>query len=171
MKKQLSLALLSLSLLTPAVQAQEGYFGIGLGTASYSEDDFEESDTGLNLFVGFTPNENIGLEISYTDFGKQEGDYYGYDASVEVTGLGFSAVGFLPVSDNVDLFAKVGMLSWDADVELGSLYGSDDGTDLMFGFGATIKLSEQFSLRGAWDFVDLDGGDLDMLSINAQINF
>lgn len=171
MKKYLPLAFLGMSFLSNAVLAENGYFGFGVGSATYTEDDFEESDTGLNIYGGVKANQNLGLEVSYMDFGKQEGNYYGYDASVEATGIGFAAVGFLPLSDNFDLFGKVGLLAWDVDVSLGGLSGNDDGSDLLFGFGAVFQLSEQFALRGAWEFVDLDGADLDMLSINAQINF
>lgn len=171
MKKYLTLAVATTCLISSTAFAQGGYFGFGVGSATYSEDDFDETDTGLNLYGGARVNENLGLEVSYTDFGKQEGDYYGYDASVEVTGLGFSMVGYLPLSNEFDLFGKVGLMAWDADVELGPLYGSDDGTDLLFGFGATFHANEQFSLRGAWEFLDLDEGDLDMISINAQFNF
>ncbi len=171
MKNYISLTLASMFLLSPTAYAQGGYFGFGIGNATYSEDDFDESDTGFNFYGAFRANENLAVEFAYTDFGKQEGRYYGYDASVEVTGLSVSAVGFLPVSDNVDLFGKIGLMSWDADVGLGPYTGDDDGSDLLFGFGATFYLSDQFALRGAWEFVDLDEGELDMLSISAQVNF
>ncbi|MEJ2405870.1 MAG: outer membrane beta-barrel protein [Candidatus Thiodiazotropha sp.] len=110
-EKHLSLTLASMFLLSSAAYAQGGYFGFGIGNATYSEDDFDESNTGFNFYGGFRASENFGVELSYTDFGKQESNYYGYDASVEVTGLSLSAVGFLPVSDNVDLFGKIGLMS------------------------------------------------------------
>ncbi len=171
MKQHLALTMAGMFLLSPAVYAQGGYFGLGIGTATYSEADFDESDTGLNIYGGLRASENLGFELSYSDFGKPEGNYFGYNASVEVTGLGFSVVGFLPVSNNFDLFGKVGLMAWDADVTLGPVSASDDGSDLLFGFGATYHFNDQFALRGAWEFVDLDEGELDMLSINAQINF
>ena len=111
MKESLRLALLGMSFLSPAVFAQGAYLGAGFGTANYSEDNFEDSDTGFNFFGGMRFNENFGIELSYTDFGKQEDRFYGYDASVEVTGLGLSAVAFLPVSENFDLFGKLGLLT------------------------------------------------------------
>ncbi|MCU7843509.1 MAG: outer membrane beta-barrel protein [Candidatus Thiodiazotropha sp. (ex Monitilora ramsayi)] len=171
MKRYLSLALVGFCFLSTSVNAEEGYFGIGVGTGSYSEADFDESDTGLNIYGGFKAGENLGLEISYTDFGNPEGRFLGFNTSVEVTGLGFSAVGYIPVSDNFNLFGKFGLMAWDADIAVGSISGSEDGTDLLLGFGATYQISNQFALRGAWEFVDVDGGDLDMLSINAQFNF
>ncbi|MEJ2463774.1 MAG: outer membrane beta-barrel protein [Candidatus Thiodiazotropha sp.] len=171
MKKYIQIAFMGFCFLSSAVYAQSGYFGFGVGTANYSEANFDESDTGLNIYGGFLANENLGFEISYTDFGKEEGNYLGYDASVEVTGLGLSAIGFLPLSNDFNLFGKVGLMAWDADIGLGPFSDSTDGSDLLFGFGATYQISDQFSLRGAWEFVDLDEGELDMLSINAQINF
>ncbi|MCU7850579.1 MAG: outer membrane beta-barrel protein [Candidatus Thiodiazotropha sp. (ex Monitilora ramsayi)] len=148
MKKYLSLALSGICFLTTSVYAGEGYFGFGAGSSSYTEEDFDASDTGLNIYGGLKSNENLGAEISYTDFGMQEGKFHGINASVEVTGLGFSAVGILPVSDSFDVFGKVGLFFWDADIRLGSFLDGDDGADLLFGFGATNQLTDQFALRG-----------------------
>ncbi len=51
-------------ILSNAVYAQSGYFGFGVGTANHSEDHFDESDTGLNIYGGLLANETLGLEIS-----------------------------------------------------------------------------------------------------------
>lgn len=158
--------------LMPSVAfTQNGYLGIGAGPANYSEASFDESDTGFTLYGGIRIHENFALELSYTDFGKQEGDYNSLNASVEVTGLGFSALGILPINDKFDIIGKIGFISWDADVTLDSLTSSDDGTDLLYGIGAQYNINEAFTIRGVWEFVDLDEGDLDMFSINAQFNF
>lgn len=171
MKKSLRIALLGMSFLSPAVFAQGGYLGAGFGTANYTEDEFDDSDTGIKFFGGLRSGENFGVELSYLDFGKQEANFYGFDASVEITGVGVSIVGFLPINDDFELFGKAGVLAWDVDVTLDSYTASDDGSDLFLGFGASYRLAEQFAIRAEWEFVDLDGADLDMLSISAQFNF
>lgn len=99
--------------LMPSVAfTQNGYLGIGAGPANYSEASFDESDTGFTLYGGIRIHENFALELSYTDFGKQEGDYNSLNASVEVTGLGFSALGILPINDKFDIIGKIGFISW-----------------------------------------------------------
>jgi OOP family OmpA-OmpF porin len=179
--------------LSSAAFAQNAYMGIGMGLASYSESyseldtdgyfdySFDDSDTGFNIYGGLKFNEYFGFELSYTDFGKQNGsmsiyDYLYdvggiYDASLEVSGFGVSVVGFFPLSDDLNLFLKAGTFAWDVDLSVGPYSGSDDDSDLLFGFGAEYRLNDQFSLRGAWEMVDVEGADLDMLSVNAQINF
>ena len=171
MKKGLRLALLGMGFLSSAVFAQGGYLGAGFGSANYSEDNFEDSDTGLNIFGGMRFNENFALELSYMDFGKQEDSFYGYDASVEVTGLGFSVVGILPIDEKFEIFGKLGLFSWDVDVTLDSYKTSDDGSDAMIGLGAAYHINEQFDIRAEWNVIDVDGADLDMLSVGAQFNF
>jgi OOP family OmpA-OmpF porin len=180
MKKYFRVAIIGTFFLSTATFAQNGYLGFGVGSASYSEGPIDDSGTGFNIYGGYKANENFGFELQYTDFGKQEGTYTYYnntfDTTAEISGLGLSAVGFLPFSDSFDLFLKLGVFAWDIDgsienASFGSHSGSDDGSDLLFGLGAEYQLSEQFSIRGAWEMVDNEDGDLDMLSINAQLNF
>ena len=63
------------------------------------------------------------------------------------------------------------LLTWDVDVTLDSYKVSDDGSDAMFGLGVAYHLNEQFAIRAEWNVVDVDNGNLDMLSIGAQLNF
>lgn len=171
MKKQLTPAIAATFLLSSAAFAQDPYIGFGVGSATYTEGDFDESDTGFSLYGGSRLTKNFGLELSFTDFGNLEGDYNGINASAEVSGVGAAAVGYLPLNDKFDLFGKAGMMAWDADLEYGALNGNDDGTDLLYGVGAIYHANEQFSVRADWQAVDLDDGDLDMFSLNAEFHF
>jgi OOP family OmpA-OmpF porin len=152
-----------------------GYLGFGIGSANYSENSFDDSDTGFSIYGGIKANEHFGLELSYTDFGEQEGTFtffnYTYDTDVKASGLGLSVIGLLPINDNFNLFVKAGMIALGIDVGIASFSVSDDSSEPLFGFGAEYQLTDQFSLRGAWEMVDIEGADLDMLSINAQFNF
>ncbi|MGD9164703.1 MAG: outer membrane beta-barrel protein [Chromatiales bacterium] len=180
MKKQVSVAVFGTFFLSPAAFAQNGYLGIGLGSASYSAF-VDESDTGFSIYGGFKANEYFGLELQYTDFGTQLGtsDTYFklFETTVEISGLGFSGVGFLPLSPNFDLFLKAGVFAWNVDesvdstVSIGSDSDDGDGYDPLFGFGAEYQFTDHFSIRSAWETVNVEGSYIDMFSISAQLNF
>ena len=153
------------------VQA-EGYVGASVGQADIEDVD----DTSIKLFGGYRSGA-FGFEAAYHDLGKQsETDQFLGTASIEVTGIELSAAGFLAASNSFDLFGKIGLFIWDADLSLtGFPSVSDDGNDLMFGFGAQFKPSQKFSIRAEYQITEigLDGVDLDtdILSIGAALHF
>ncbi|MGD9170543.1 MAG: outer membrane beta-barrel protein [Candidatus Thiodiazotropha sp.] len=183
MKYYGSAALLGMLFLSPAAFAQNGYLGFGMGLANYSDRNsdgyldysFNDSDTGINIYGGQKINEYFALEMSYTHFGKQEGSFSfydtTYDTNVEVFGFGVSVVGFYPVSDNLNLFLKIGTFDWDVNVNIDSVSGRGNDSELLLGFGGEFRFTKKFSLRTAWEMVDIEGADLDILSVNAQFNF
>ena len=153
------------------VQAQ-GYVGASVGQADIEDVD----DTSIKIFGGYKSG-NFGFEAAYHDLGKQsETDPFLGTASIEVTGIELSAAGYLPASNSFDLFGKIGLFIWDADFSLtGFPSVSEDGNDLVFGFGAQFKPSQQFSIRAEYQITEigLDGIDLDtdILSIGAALHF
>jgi OOP family OmpA-OmpF porin len=174
MKHNVFVIVTGIYLLSSTAYAQTAYVGIGAGSARYYDNILDDTDTGLNIYGGIKFNEYFGLELSYTDFGKQEDEFtsvYTFDVSVEVVGLGFSAVGFLPISDNLGLLGKLGVIDLEADLTFDAHPESKDGSDLFYGIGAEYRLSEQFSFRSVWEIVVANRADFDMLSINAQFNF
>ena len=173
MKKIITL-LFSLVLITNTVvnhAMAAGYVGMGVGSADIEGAD----DTSTKLFGGYRKG-NGGFEVAYHDFGKQEESAFGTTASVEITALEFSGVGFASVSPTFDLFGKIGLLSWDADFSLtGFPDVSTDGSDLIFGLGAQYTPSNNISIRLEYQTssLDVNGVDLDtdVISIGAAFNF
>ncbi len=151
MKKIISTTLLA-ALLAPSLVLAQGYIG---GTLGLSDLD-GENDIGIKFFGGYRFNQNLAVEGGYTDFGTA--DDGGVDVSVD--GFEVAAVGILPMNPQIDIFGKLGILLWDADFDAGTFgSGSDDGTDLFLGFGASYNISPQLSARATWDFYDFDNGD------------
>lgn len=158
---------------------------VGIG----SNPDFAGSDVTFNFVAGWMFNQNWGLEIGYIDFGNAKDDLKLPDACAtfgcssrqwtsELKRDGFQAflVGSLPLNDSVDLYGKLGMISWDADYqgyERSELYASgfplpnqndeinnsDDGTDMAGGFGINLRTDSPFSLRADFTYYDFDDSD------------
>lgn len=158
----------------------EGYIGAGIGMTSVDIcDDLtalgatscDDEDTGMKLFGGYKFNKNIAIEGQWTDLGEVSATGPGGTATVEVDGFGVAAVGMIPLSERFGLFGKVGAFMWDASGG-GAASGTDeDGTDIMFGAGVNWNLTQKFGLRAEWERFDVDGDDVDFLSIGAQFNF
>jgi Outer membrane protein beta-barrel domain len=138
-------ALLTLPVL-PAVAADNGfYLGGSIGQANLKIDDvtdgltvtdFDGDDTAFKLIAGIRPLDWLGVEAAYVNFGEPEDTVFGQNVKADGDGISAFAVGFLPTGP-VDLFAKLGLISWDSKIS-GTF--DDDGTDLAYGVGAQFRV-------------------------------
>lgn len=148
-----------------------GYIGVGIGSADIEGVD----DTSIKIYGG-SHNTSYGFEVAYHDLGKQEESAFGLTASIEVTGIELSGVGYLPVSPTTDFFGKLGFLLWDMDLNLtGFPTASEDGSDLIYGLGVQFNTRNNFAIRLEFQATTLDvnGVDFDteILSVGATYKF
>lgn len=145
----------------PAVAAEQGpYLGFAL---SESDDDIlNETDSGFKLFGGYTLSPNLGVELAFVDLGEFS------SGNLEQDGLSVHLLGYLPVSQSFDLFGKVGFFNWE--VRASGL--TDTGTDISYGFGGEVRVSNQLAIRAEWEtYDDVSGGDVDLFSLGLSLRF
>jgi opacity protein-like surface antigen len=172
----LAAALFALPVL-PAVAADNGfYLGASVGQANlkiddltnntFEDDDFDADDLAFKLIAGIRPLDWLGVEAAYVNFGEPEDTVLGQKLKADGDGISAFAVGFLATGP-VDLFAKVGLISWDSKIS-GSF--DDDGTDLAYGAGAQFRVLG-LSIRAEYEKFDISDVDLDMVSVGVTYTF
>ena len=183
MKKTI-VAILFIALLAFAPHAlADGYLGFGIGQSSVDIDlgpqapgitaTVDDTGTAYKMFGGNKITDNFGWELGWIDFGDYniyltDGiDYINQD----VTGTAFflAAVGYLPLSESVDLLGKVGLHRWDVDFKSDSSLGfipdeSDSGTDFMFGIGLQLSDVVRVEYERYTNIGDPDGEDIDVIT-------
>lgn len=151
----------------------DGYIGAGIGQGASSDwcnvnyGACEDSATGFKLFLGGNVNQNLGAEIAYIDFGGVTDVGYNVDS----TAMTLSAVGTLPLTEQLGLFGKLGFGSWKFDA---GTKGKNTGTDLAWGMGAQFTLSNKVALRAEYESVNTGEyliGDLSITSLSALVRF
>ncbi len=163
---------------TSALAADNGiYIGGSVGQANIKErDDFtglqlDGDDTGFKAIVGIRPLDFLGFELNYVDLGRSKDTVAGVDLTADAKGIDAFAVGFLGLPF-MDLFAKAGVISWDAKVSargLGSL--SDDGQDFAWGLGAQVHFGSA-ALRAEYEKFDIgDIDDVNLISVGFTWTF
>ena len=155
-----------------ATAADNGiYIGGSIGQANVEvEDDiadFDSDDTGFKVIAGIRPLDFLGFELNYVDLGAPEEG----GVEVDATGIDAFAVGFLPLP-LVDLFAKVGVVSWDSSVSVEGVEVVDDsGEDLAYGVGAQVRFGS-IAVRAEYEIFDIDDtDDVNMLSLGLTWTF
>ncbi|MBM4221006.1 MAG: hypothetical protein FJ170_03545 [Gammaproteobacteria bacterium] len=158
---------------------------VGVG----SNPDFAGSDVTYNFVAGWMFNPYIGIEVGYIDFGQATDDLELPEAcstfrcssrqwTSELKRDGFQAflIGSLPLNDSVDLYGKLGAITWEADYqgyERSQLYasgfplppqnpeinGSRRGKDWAYGFGANLRTDSPFGLRADFTYYDFSDSD------------
>jgi hypothetical protein len=140
--------------------------------------DFSASDTSYKIIAGYRFMGFLAVEGSYVDFGRLSDSPPGTGDPVSVRadlkGLDAFAMGMLPLGI-ADIFAKVGVVSWDADIQsaIGDIihFTTDNGTDMVFGIGAQVRF-KGLAVRGEVEYFAIaDADSVYLISIGATFTF
>jgi outer membrane immunogenic protein len=176
------LAASAMMLISPESKADSGfYLGGSVGQAGIEIVDdsgiqpvtFNEDDFAWKAFGGFNfdlPVINLAVEGGYVNLGGPSGDLLG--APVEVTTDGFDVFGVVGVDlGPLGVFAKYGMISWDAEFSVDGLAEAEDGSDPAYGVGASIGLGS-VNLRAEYEVFDIaDAEDVSLVSVGIVWTF
>ena len=193
--RKLLIAILSISFfLTQSLRAEGIYVGIDYlnnkidtGVTNISSN-LDEKDTGYSLYAGMPIHENLDIEISYQDFGEASlsgvnGNQFKIGSTTyqftttatiaaEADSFGIAAKPKYKINDNITVYGKLGIHSWESTLSVNAATGSanvtEDGTDVFYGVGIQVAFNN-LSARVGYTIYDLDGEDVD--SINAGLAF
>jgi len=159
---------------TVAPAADNGiYIGAGLTQTDVEIEGLsvDDDDNGFKAIVGFRPLDWLAVEANYVDFGEATTDVGGTEVGFEAKGIDAFVVGIFDFTV-IDLFAKVGLVSWDADVSVNGVeVGSDDGTDLAYGAGIQARFGS-IGVRAEYERFDIEDTDtFDVISASVFWTF
>jgi hypothetical protein len=164
-----------------SAQADSGfYIGGSVGSALVESDnfdgdfDFDGDDFAAKIFAGYNIDAfviDLAVEGGYVDFGTPSDTVLGSEVEFDVTGWDLFALAGVELGP-VGVFAKAGMISWDADASLdGTRLASDSGTDPAYGVGARFSLWSA-EIRAEYEYFDVDStDDLSMVSVGVAWTF
>ena len=182
-----------------SLNAPAFYYGVGAGQATDTQWDesmiqdgsvssiaLEDQDTSFRLFGGVELDRNLAFEVAYVNFGQQtaEGDadgsgsYWGGGPAAvtsEVDGFDFGLVGTVPLSGDLSLLARIGVLAWEGNLtyEDPSFVDKfrDTGSDVFFGGGLEFDPDGPLAVRGEYSRYSIDGIDVDNVSVSLMYRF
>jgi OOP family OmpA-OmpF porin len=126
--------------------------GNGTGTGILAS---ESKDTAYSIYGGSYYNNNLGMELGFTDFGKISRA----GGTTKAQGFNLSLVGRLPLSPAFNLLGKVGTTYGRTNVSSvpgsGVASGSESGFGVSYGVGAEYAFNPQLSAVLQYDSHDL----------------
>lgn len=121
-----------------------------VGTSAYSK--FDNSDFAFIVALGYQFNHYLSAEFGYTSFPTSEisssSVVGGPDANIRIYGLDWALKGSLPINQQVDLFAKAGLIRMQSEGhQTGSAISTSSITRYTgeFGLGVAYNIDESLS--------------------------
>jgi hypothetical protein len=142
------------------------------------EFDYKADSTSYKIIFGYRFMGFLAVEGNYIDFGSLSDSIDTIEGTVGVNtdlkGFDASAMGMLPLGI-ADIFAKVGFVSWNADIRaaIGEIVELDtnSGTDLVFGIGAQVRF-KGLAVRAEVEYFDIaDADSVYLISLGATFTF
>lgn len=190
-KRTLCLSIILVTAAIPTSAIENGFIiGGNIGGSSLEVRDFNDElgdlrfsggGTAYKLFAGFRFLNFLAVEAGYVDLGDPN-DVVGasgddpIDVQIGLKGWDAFAVGLLPIGP-VDLFAKVGLVSWDTDICARLILtdvvdtDSDSGTDAAYGIGVALRLGKVTIRAEGEQFKIADADNVYMLPVGATFSF
>jgi hypothetical protein len=113
------------------------YVGGALGQSASGLDagrvNYNDNDLGWKLFAGVRPFKLLALEADYLDLGQAKSG----DTQARTKAFGGFVLGFLPLPV-VDIYGKVGVMSWHTDASSPTFSLKTNGGDLALGAGVQL---------------------------------
>lgn len=171
MKKLIAFAAVAAAAAAPTAAVAQGQL---YGSAGYTHFDGDGASPGaLTGRVGVRLNPNIGIE-GEASFGvfDDEVNIGGLDVDVGVeNAFAGYLVGFLPVSDQVDLFGRLGYGTATIEGSAGGITVEDDVDGVAFGVGGQYFVTPQLGIRADYTRIDGDEGEADTFGVSAAFRF
>ena len=141
MKKIILVSLLAFGLTTSAIANDNGegvYFGLGYGSTAFDDDNIrisnlkDDSDNGVKIYGGYQFNKIVGVEATYTDYGK-----FSYpDAEISAPAVSVAAnLGYNFLDAQLRPFALVGLSHLNISQSGTPIYDDDDTIAFSYGIG------------------------------------
>lgn len=156
------------------------YIGANYGMYKSRGDEFEDDNDYYEFIAGYRFIPFFGVEVNYADFGRYGGDV----ASAELDGWGIAAVGFLPLTDSFNIYAKAGQFFSNVDVRLAGFQDDFDDEQIFYGVGVNFVVADPLSISVEYNRykveiddsnwpVSLDSSDtdIDTIKIGAKFSF
>ncbi len=124
----------------------------------------DDNDFGYKFIAGVRMSEAFAIEGGYKYLGsiKDETESISYES--KTSGYDLCAVGNIYLGI-LDIHAKAGLLWWDETFETNGLEETTNGSDFMWGFGATLRL-DKLGIRAEWERFEIKEYDrLSLLSV------
>lgn len=141
--------------------AQDIYVGLSAGSTEFDGSQFGDRNNAWGLHVGINLGRFFGAEVSYTDYQKFDSRV---PSQLQPSPVALSAVGIVkyPILDRLEIFGKAGYARISTDIDSSNPFyaGSIDENNPVYGLGLNFILTDNWSVRAAYDRTEMNLGNI-----------
>jgi Outer membrane protein beta-barrel domain len=142
--------------------------------------------TGWNFYTGFEFNRYLAVELGFLNGGTAIDDYYDdtlvpgsilyVSEEVESTSIHASVIGSWPINDDVSVYGRLGIQSWEstlrAEINGATVFGpqDDSGADPFYGLGVALNV-DSGQLRLEYDMTKINDFNVGYVSLGVVWRF
>jgi len=156
-----AVAAAALAVSAAGAQAQTWYGSVGASRTDSGELSFGMVEGRLGARI----NDNFGVEAE-AGFGITEDDYLGVDVKIKRS-LGLAAVVYMPISENTDLFARLGFANAEFEASTGGVTANEADDAVLLGLGGQYFWAGNNGVRYEVTHYEYDmGGGSDAIALS-----
>lgn len=171
------------TLSSAAFADDQGFYAglnVGIGKPNISTTNGVDKSSSIvsGGVLGYKINKYLGVEGQYTGIGKVTDKVSGH---AKGDALSLTAIGFLPLNDEFNLYGKLGVAATKTTVSsnLSPMHDASR-TGITYGLGGEYNINKNIGMRLGWDHynaaVDLTGGsksnvNANVITVGAVYNF
>lgn len=176
MNRNIKLWLMSFTLVTLVVgiqtsaQADGFYIGAGVYESEVDEGGLSDDDTVPAVFVGYTFLDSnflmLSAELGYYDLGE-----FG-EGNVDIEADAFTLGGVLsiPIGPIFEIYAKLGVASVEAEVEIGTFKDDFDDEEAYYGVGVALDIFDTIDIYV--EYIEVDNEiDSEAVGVGVRLAF
>ncbi|MCR9655265.1 OmpA family protein [Vibrio parahaemolyticus] len=146
----------------PPFQDGHFYMGARAGWAVYQDAcgsdarDCNDGVMGYGLYAGYQFNNWFALEGGYTSYGEPDATYDSGKVTSEMSGWDVAAKLRYPITERLDMYTRIGGSYLSVDKSFSAMPNdiSVDEWNVLSSFGMSYRLSQRWSMRGEYQFID-----------------
>lgn len=147
-------------------------FFLTLGRTFIEAEGEKEDASALKIGGGYRFFDYAGFEAYYIYYGKiTERVDVGISNTFKANAFVFNGIAFLPVTPQFDLYAKVGISKWDAELKFLNIVLEADGSDPIYTLGFGYNIDYDSTIRLEYEHADYDEIKFSVISFGFQHNF
>lgn len=120
----------------------------------------DKDDIGYGFFGGYDFNQRWGLELSFNDIGDSKAQYTSGTFTGKLREIDLSLKLSHPLSDRSHIYGKLGAAYWDGKVSGNNVSVKDSGVRPLAGAGIGWHLSDHWTGRLEYQYIDQPGNDV-----------
>lgn len=176
---------LSVTLSVSSYAEKPLYLDILIGQAQQKEDidgipEIKGQELSIGIRLGYRILDQLAIELGYHDFGEDTDPIaingFVLNETIETTSFNLGFKGIFPVSERIDLNARLGAFRWDYRFDEVSAFGrfksDDNGIDIYYGVGAFFQMTDFLGIGLEFTVLDheaeINGFDFDREVRNAS---